>query len=963
MRHEPPSERIGSSAKIDVLAPTLDAASKPGAPSPQDEAAALPARYEQAEVIGRGGFGTVYQVYDRHLERVVALKQLRTDREGAPPSAALASRFEREAKITGQLEHPAIVPVYEFERGDGAPNIPYYVMRKVAGQTLESALAATSTLAERLHFLPAFLHACHAVAYAHEVGIIHRDLKPDNIMVGDFGRTQVLDWGLAKRTRDDDPATDDDGGDVLAPRKPNDLASVSGGPGTPAVTHDGSTFGTPSYMPPEQCLGLLDEIDARSDVYALGAILFRMIAGRPPVEGPTVSEIVAQTVAGNVAPPVTYAPDAPPELSAIAMRSLRPVPDDRYPSARELADDVSAFLDGGLVGAHRYRPRQLLARWVRRRWPWLVAMTVAIASVAGAAALRRREIRADQAEREARAAAEASMHRERVGQEVDTLLRDAAAGAAEPRWLQTYAFRIVALDDPVAREAIVPRLAEALDHEEPNVRRLAARACSGIITEATLEALVQRLPRETEEPVVVEIIHSLGVHGDPRAQAPVSAVRWKAGQNSRLWDQTELPYRMIPLPAPDPDMSAEAWVVRGRALSNKGDPDGAIEAYSRALAIDPKFAKARNNRAIEYSRKERFDEARDDYDVAIAADPTAPKPRFNRAAVKRRLGDYAGAIADYTALIEADVLKTNALRNRAFVYRWAGDADRALADYETVIALQPEHPRAYRSLGTTYLDIHRWDDAIPAFDAALSRNPDFVSALVGRALAHRQRGAFDLAAADYDRALQTDPAYQPARIGRAALRLENGDEDGALRDISHCLVAKCPRRRDHASHRHAARAILGHLLPGRRQDALEELELAYQTARKPSDAANAVIWGLVLAGRNGGEDEVAARWQDRRDEVITGASSSSSRRWHEDAMAVVRGDLAPEALARRTPGPFLQCAYRLAAGLHEARVVGDAAAAHEHFAAAADVKRPLDLSCMVAAWRARRAGPDAAASP
>lgn len=897
-----------------------------------------PGRYETQGLLGEGAFGRVVEVFDTYLDRVVALKQLRIDPDGQPRSMrGVELRFEHEARITGKLEHPGILPVYELGRRTGDGSL-YYVMRKVDGHTLLAALGETEGLADRLHYLPHFLAACNAMAYAHARGVIHRDLKPDNIMVGPFGQTLVVDWGLAKVQGEDD---------LQGPLLSEEIRGLR--EGEKAETLAGAALGTPSYMPPEQCLGLLEEVDARSDVYALGAVLYRIIAGRPPVEGDSVGEIVLRTVDGTVEPPTEHAHDCPPELAAVAMRALSHLPDDRYDDAGALADDIEAFLDGGLVGAHRYSRAQLLGRWVRRHWPLVLGLVAAAALVITVVQLRRRELRSLEAERLALQADAEATRRQKIMEQVEAILADAEGGATEPRWLQTYAFRIANLDEPVAREALIGRLERALSHPIPEVRQLAARALSGVEADASRQALTARLALEPEERVRVEIIQALGVYGDHRAQEAVADARWKAGQFSRLWDQTRLAYRMIPMP-PLADggasLSADDWTDRGRALSNKGDPDGAIAAYSRALTIDPAFGRALNNRAIEYNRKERYEEALRDYDAALAADPAEPKARFNRASVKRRMEDYAGAIADYTRLIEQHELETNALRNRAFAFRWLGDYERAITDYLTVIDLQPQNPRAYYSLGNTYLDMDRWDDARTAFDGALTHNREYVAAMVGRAMASRMQGNLELAMADYDRAVSTDPADDGARIGRAALRVAMGDAEGAREDLDHCLVSDCPRAEDRASLRLAARAILAHGSQGRYRAGLADIEAAYLQARKRSDRAEAAIWGAVLAHRAGGRGERLEVWRQRLREA------EGTEHWHDAVLAVSRGDMTYDALSARTPLRYRRCLLLIASGV-AAESGGQRSVAHTAYERAEAIHQPAELSCILAALSAQ----------
>jgi eukaryotic-like serine/threonine-protein kinase len=263
-------------------------------------------RYEICEPIGHGGMGTVYRAHDRALARDVALKVLRSDVAGREA----AVRLEREAKILAQLEHPGIVPVHDV--GVLADGRVFYVMKLIRGGRLHEFARGTS----RTDVLRVMLRVCETVGFAHAHGVIHRDLKPSNIMVGSFGEVLVLDWGIA-RVRG---APERDG---------PSMAGLAVATSNQADTAPGVVLGTPGFMAPEQAQGLSAQVDGRTDVYALGAIL-RAVAG---------ADIQALPV--------------PRPLEAIWNRALSPDPAGRYASAAELASDLTRFLDALPVEAYR----------------------------------------------------------------------------------------------------------------------------------------------------------------------------------------------------------------------------------------------------------------------------------------------------------------------------------------------------------------------------------------------------------------------------------------------------------------------------------------------------------------------------------------------------------------------------------------------------------------------------------
>ncbi len=311
-----------------------------GGPAPYDD------RYEIVELIGEGGMGEVYACVDRRIGREIALKRLRTERGRRPEQR---ERFLREGRVQGQLEHPSIVPVYEIAQDpDGAA---YVTMKRVRGETLGEVLdrlqaepaSERSPFARRFSrhkLLTAFASVCLAVHYAHASGVIHRDLKPSNVMLGPFGEVYVLDWGIAKLAT----AGEREGARASEPPLPRITPSAAGTP-----TEAGVVLGTPGYMAPEQYAGRADGIDARADVYALGAILFEILTLEPlHPHGATAVDTMKQTLAGVDARASVRAPmrDVEPELDAICVKATAVDPGARYATALDLHDAVEAVLGG-----------------------------------------------------------------------------------------------------------------------------------------------------------------------------------------------------------------------------------------------------------------------------------------------------------------------------------------------------------------------------------------------------------------------------------------------------------------------------------------------------------------------------------------------------------------------------------------------------------------------------------------
>ncbi|MBV9122673.1 MAG: serine/threonine protein kinase, partial [Planctomycetes bacterium] len=279
-----------------------------------------------------GGLGRIWLARDNDLGREVALKELVL---GSSAQAEVQARFLSEARVTGQLEHPGIVPVYELVQRP-ADQQSFYTMRLFKGRTLGQAIrdyhqkrqAGPLDLRE---LLGAYLDVCQAVAYAHSRGVIHRDLKGQNVVLGDFGEVIVLDWGLAK---------------VLGSAEDQAVAApLAQGPQDHAgLTLQGAVLGTPSYMAPEQAEGRLDALDQRTDVYGLGAILYEILTGQPPFTGPDTLEVLKMVVRAAPVPPRQRMPQAPAALEAVCLKALAKKPEERFGSARELAQEVQRWL-------------------------------------------------------------------------------------------------------------------------------------------------------------------------------------------------------------------------------------------------------------------------------------------------------------------------------------------------------------------------------------------------------------------------------------------------------------------------------------------------------------------------------------------------------------------------------------------------------------------------------------------
>lgn len=358
-------------------------------------------RYRLLRKIGQGGLGRVWLAFDEHLQRHVAVKEIT-----ASDQAAALERFRKEAEITGRLEHPGIVPIYqlgtEVQSGES-----FYAMRFLGKRTLHDSILEyherrtegndDPMLIRQL--LTDFVSICQAIGHAHSRKVIHRDLKPENIAIDSFGQVIVIDWGIAK---------------IIDELHLGEIPTKGGSTGaSDQSTLQGQVLGTPLYMAPEQAAGRVDELDERTDIYGLGAILFAILTGYAPHE--RTRELAAATggrdlLSAIAARPTPSACEVHPEideaLSAICAKAMARRQYARYQTASQLADDVQRWMAGEPVSAHRERMSQRVARWIGRHRIWsqviagsLIVGVVALATLGIAAReghIAQRQIRFDE---------------------------------------------------------------------------------------------------------------------------------------------------------------------------------------------------------------------------------------------------------------------------------------------------------------------------------------------------------------------------------------------------------------------------------------------------------------------------------------------------------------------------------------------------------------------------------------
>jgi serine/threonine-protein kinase len=571
-------------------------------------------RYRVLRAHARGGLGDVFVAEDTELHREVALKEIRKEHAGDSQSRG---RFVLEAEITGGLEHPGIVPIYGLGQYDDGR--PFYAMRFIKGDNLKEAIARfhRSEGPERdpgernvafRELLGRFVDVCNATAYAHSRGVLHRDLKPGNVMLGNYGETLLIDWGLAKSVGRSEAAQD--GEATLRPSSP-DAEQVA--------TRLGSAVGTPAFMSPEQAAGRLDQLGPASDIYSLGATLYALLTGRAPFAGES-AEILRRAQQGDLVPPRQVKADVPAALEAACLKAMALRPEQRYRTALELAADVEHWLADEPVSAWREPLAVRGRRWLKRHRVLVMAAVTALLvgtlSLAAATVLLSAvndELRlANERETEARQQAEAAQQEEAKTRRLAQANFEMANQAAED-----YLFKVVEdhrlkeRDLTELRQKLVVSAADfytrfiAARQSDPTLRLMLGRAHLNL-------GMLKRELSQTEE-AVQELRQAQDLLRELVAEAPGNPeyrfYLCRAGNElcrgyehlNRLDDMARVLQSNLPLcerlakehPQDRRYRKVEEHCVRlqGRLLSLQGHKDRAESYRRRALALQRQIAK------------------------------------------------------------------------------------------------------------------------------------------------------------------------------------------------------------------------------------------------------------------------------------------------------------------------------------------------------------------------------------
>ena len=800
-----------------AAAPDFDAALTPLTSPPATarplSGSAPTAREQRFRILrphAKGGLGAVFVAYDEELHREVALKEIQNRYVGHQESRA---RFLLEAEITGGLEHPGIVPVYGLGRyADGRP---YYAMRLVKGQSLREAIqhfheaegagrdAGERTLALR-QLLGRFVAVCNALAYAHSRGVVHRDVKPDNILLGPFGETLVVDWGLAKVVGRGPEETHD----AEATLRPPSAESLD-------PTRVGAHYGTPAYMSPEQAEGHADRVGPASDIYSLGATLYTLLVGRPPIEGSDLHAVLGKARAGDWLPPRQRDRTIPASLDAVCRKAMARKPEERYPTALALAADIEHWLADEPVSAYREPRMARVGRWMRRHKPLTAAVAAMVLAVlllgSGGAwwltrqqARQRRGVETALAEvaqlqqqarwAEARAVLEQTESRlgeigsqhlrgrlEQARRELELVARldairlnrvtlvegqfDTAMADRE----YAVAFREAGLgevgEDPAAvaarvvNSAVIGVLVATLD----DWADCATGARRNWVLEVARKADPDPWRDRVRDPAVWRDADALTrLAGEERAAVQSPQLLAAVGMNlTRLGGNAEPLLRAAQERHP-----SDFWVnfTLGNVLS-KDKPGEAVGYYRAALALRPGTSAVYNNLGNALSDLHRLDEAVVAYQKAIALDPNYAYPHNGLGSALYDLHRLEEAVAEYQKAIALDpkyAVAHNGLGNALYdLHR----LDEAVAECKKAIELDPKYALAHNNLGNALYDRRRLNEAVAEYQQAIKLDPKDARPHSNLGSVLLDLGRLDEAALEYQKAIALDPRSAPPHNG------------------------------------------------------------------------------------------------------------------------------------------------------------------------------------------------------
>ncbi|MGE0435163.1 MAG: protein kinase [Planctomycetota bacterium] len=752
-------------------------------------------RYESRGEIARGGMGVVMRVFDRDVRRDIAMKVMLNEK----PSPEAVARFLEEVQITGQLEHPGIVPVHEVGL-DGQGRI-YYTMKLVRGRALDARLKELRAdlaagrgerrfpLAQRLDV---FRKVCDAIAFAHARGVIHRDLKPANIMVGEFGEVQVMDWGIARilenRGAERAPAGTagrqlPGGANTIVPMPPVASDRRDAGLGK---TMDGQVAGTPAFMAPEQARGEIDRLDERTDVYSLGAILYEMLALVPPFGGPNVMAVLDAVKAGDFEPAaqrarsLPHTPPVPPELDAICAKAMTTDPRRRYRDVPALRADIDAWFALEPVAALRESVWRRAIKWARRN-PTR-AMTAAIGGLAllitgTVVSIAVTETRRSQAEARETAARSES---ERLAVELSA------------QEIRTREATLALNTERLAFES--ERLAFARDRARTTLEfyaRVNAAEKRGLNLQRFLHSLdaseIRRYIAELEDLVTRTRAAGQESGDDAFHLGLLYSAGLRDGATGERWFDRALELGKVD--------EALTWTNRAMARDQQGNVEGALADLGAAIERFPERYEPYMSRSqIRFAIND-FGGSLDDARRACELVPNDAGAHNARALALVALGRTAEAMAELNRTLELVPNHTSALTQRSRLMRTGGQLDNALRDSLAATQADPTDPLAWYEHGENLRLFGQAALALEAFNKAIGCDATMARAHRAAGVVLRALERLPEAEAALREAIRLDPAEFIAWMNLGQLQLERGERDAGVESLQTAWKCADDRRK------------------------------------------------------------------------------------------------------------------------------------------------------------------------
>lgn len=855
--------------------------------------------YDILDELSHGGQGVVYRAVQKSTKREVAIKVLL---EGVYASETAKKRFQREIELAAQLQHPNIITI--FHSGVTDDGLQYCVMDYVHGLPLHRFVRARELVLDET--LRLFSTVCDAIEYAHGRGIIHRDLKPSNILVNADGQPKILDFGLART-----------------------LAAPAG----TVVSSSGNVMGTLPYMSPEQAQGRRDEVDARTDVYALGISLYELLTGHfpYPVDG-QMGDVIRHIVETPPAPPSRkwrsdsgvrsksshrFRSGACPighEVQTILFKALAKEPERRYQSAAALSEDLTRYLQHEPILARPPSVAYRVRKFVRKRWLPLVAVSALLLTAALATSF---QIRASRASR-----AEARETAQRLFSEGQLEAYRDPPKAIE-KFDQTLAMQPGHVDAMIQRAFLFKRenrTEEAVTAAQEILQLYPdTGAVHFLLSQLYLTSDPQRAEQHREEGrrllpdnKYYQAISLDDGHADEAIGLLSEYLKDDGGHFDAWWARAWRRFAVGDFEGMLEDAtfltslrakSATAWNLLGLALGRLERLDDAIEAYDESIRLSPDYAATYLNRAETLAVVNRSAEGLADCTKAINLDPEFAGAYALRARLMYHAGKKANSLSDSDRAIRLDPSNAMAFHYRGKVYRDHKQNARASEALSQAIRLNPESAEAHCDRGDVRFSQEDFEAAADDYSAAIQLNPAFGKALRRRGLAYEELGRIDDAVASFGRAIEVSNRSASAYYDRARLYRIQGKHVEALVDLERAIEA-LPKRPKLIRERAFEQWLLGHY-----DSAISDLRHFIEQDSGSHTLENLLLWQILKLRGSPGDSKAA-------DEAFAVAAESAQKPWHRLLVQACQGEIKPDELlaAASSDGKSCEAYYYLGAG-------------------------------------------------